>query len=433
MLICILITLKPASGSPEFIETLQRAIKSSQNTDIKILSTMFKKALHQATSLRGQTNVLKFWADALFERKAFDEAVIIYKKMCDTGEMYDCFHAYYFSIQACLLSNQSDKAQILKTQVKKRFNNKAFAEYLNCMKKIEGNEIYAYTVDFIEKADYRLQPVPTVSDSNVSDFVTATTTKMVTDKPDSAFDETAKKQDAHMGYEPADLSLAAQLDNLTLKGTIIARGMHLNLSKDTELKSSTRPGFSGNWHLSDSLQLNFNYLEFVSKSHLTKPVIYDGAKYDPSSEVDFETSVVDIGATKTLAQSSSVLWQILGGVKLEDLFFKLTQNSAAGIISGDLKQSFTIPYFGLSNKTRISANLSMVSSIKYLLLNKHGNTSKMSDFNLGLYYHLNPNRKQSKEWYGILGYRYFNNFASADGDSSEISFNVTSIGIENRF
>jgi hypothetical protein len=165
-----------------------------------------------------------------------------------------------------------------------------------------------------------------------------------------------------------------------------------------------------------------------------KTVTYDNLVYTPGSPVRFKTSFFDVGLSHLLNETRRSVWELLCGVKFSDLFMKLERQMVAGIRTGELDQNFRIPYMGIANSNKLSANLSMNATLKYFSFNHGVSKGRLTDFDVAFLFGKDYAKHPSEnEWYGIIGYRYFLMRGKSGGDLSEVIYSGPTFGVESRF
>lgn len=424
-LLCFqLIFLADACAGSDVGKGLERALQSRETGSVEEVIRFFYEAAAKASRPEQKASILSFLADFLMKNKKWHEAVEVYQHVLQEGSENDKPWAYYGKAQAYYLLNDHVKAQSLCVELVTKYPGSSMEAFAREMKLISPSCIHARLAVFMILSPLikAHKQVPEITSENLkSDTNLVSEKKIASLKPGKIM-------------ENSNLSLSIHGWQSDVTGEINARGMDLNLENDTDINPKTAQTARAEWQISDKNQIKFDYSQLNFNGTLMRKVVYDNLAYTPGASVRLKTNFFDFGLSHLFDENKRSVWEILCGVKFSNLFMKIEQQMVSGTRAGELDQNFRVPYLGIGSSNKLSDNLSLNAAIKYFAFNSGGIKANTTDFDVtflfGRDYAKNPS---TKEWYGLLGYRYFLMRGKSGGDLSEVTYSGPTLGVESRF
>lgn len=426
-LLCLFLLFFAKAGwcNKDLGKALVEAMQIRATGTVEEVISHFQNVSDQTINPRQKASVLFLLAEFLMQKQEWAKAAEIYETILATDYSSDMGGAFYGLAQTYMMRNQPSKAKEVCDRLTANCSESSMIGFAYDMKEIDPNGVHAKLSAFLNST-LIWPPQTAISESPGLEAPPV--------QPLNVISKPVTVNDRQPAIKENRLTIGVIGWNSDLEGKIEAKGMSLGLADDTDIDAQTSLALSAHWKLSEKDQLSIDYSQFDHKGSLNKTVNFDTLDYTAGASINEQTSFTDVGLSRLLTKSEQDSWKLLYGLKFSHIFMSLAQPTPKGAQTGEIKQNFTIPYLGIEGNTKLSDNISLNGSIKYLSLSQSGSNDRLTDFYVGLLFGRDyAKRPTETEWYGTLGYRFFLFQGKAYNDSSEVSYSGPTFGLESRF
>ncbi|MBF0405714.1 MAG: tetratricopeptide repeat protein [Candidatus Riflebacteria bacterium] len=394
-------------------KALEIALNNRAAKAVEEIIPEFKAIAHITRNPAQKAMILLLLADFLCEKQKWVFAVEIYEQIIKECRSADIASAYYGLAKTYLLIDNPGKAKKIIVQMNIDYPENNMADFARYMKSLDPGGVHAHLLEFFLEDQHKK------SDTMRSD-------ESVKNRPDTSFKRVREKQHNYsLGFRAWTTSLLGNFDSM---------GMNLDLSDDADISRKTQATFNAEINLSKYYLLSFDCGQFEHSGTISIEKTLDNRSYHSGDRLNINTNYYNVGFAHSRSVCENAELKLISGMSFSQLVMSLAKQNAIRNKSGKLTMDMSIPYLGLECDVKISGNLSLNGQYRFYPNNAEQSDKRFADW--AFYLLFGPDyieKPSSKEWYGILGYRFFLLHGRDLNSSPEIYYKGITFGFESRF
>ncbi len=231
-----------------------------------------------------------------------------------------------------------------------------------------------------------------------------------------------------------------------LDGDIRVDGTPIDLKSDADFSSENRLGFRISHVISEKGLLELSYMSNDHSGNVTKKVTFEKKDYDAGARMTLKNSWFDLGYSHNLTRAKEAdkagreLFYLDAsvGIKFSKADIDIAGRSDPAKVAVAVNyneswsESFPVPYLGLAAGGQIADNIWLKGYIKYLNVNRSGDSASHTDYGVNAAFRLNPHSPNT-EWFVDLGYRGVRYDLESNNDKADLKYSGPTLGVFARF